>query len=118
MKTPLFAFLLVLLGLFSQCGRPEDPTPPANLLPRDKMVSMLIDVHLLESRVGAANLMQDSATALFDQQLQELYWRQEVSPEVFRASYEYYAIHDKDLEELYKVVIDSLEQREFRLQNK
>ncbi|GAA4384323.1 DUF4296 domain-containing protein [Hymenobacter koreensis] len=115
MKISLFAFLLLLLGLFTQCGRPEEPTPPAKLVPQDKMVALLIDIHLLEARVEAASMQADSARALFNQQLKDIYWRHEVEEDVFRQSYQYYAVHDKDLEQLYATVIDSLGQREIKL---
>ncbi|WP_400190280.1 DUF4296 domain-containing protein [Hymenobacter sp. B81] len=114
-KNPLSALLLLLgLVLFSQCDRPEDPVPPARLLPRDQMVRVLIDLHLTESRVEASNLSPDSAKALFNQQLRDLYWRHKVEEKVFRDSYHYYGIHDKDLEEIYTTVLDSLKQREYR----
>lgn len=89
---------------------------PANLIPRDKMVSLLVDLHLLEARTDAAALPSDSARALFRQQQKNVYWRYEVNDSAFVQSYRYYAVHEKDLDDIYATVVDSLALREARLQ--
>ncbi|GAA4355095.1 hypothetical protein GCM10023185_17640 [Hymenobacter saemangeumensis] len=96
------------------CQRPEEPAPPADLLPREKMVRLLTDIHLLEAQVENSRLTPDSARALYLAQHKDLLWRAEVSDSAFQRSYRYYAIHGKDLDEIYGAVIDTLERRERR----
>ncbi|RSK48863.1 DUF4296 domain-containing protein [Hymenobacter rigui] len=109
------SWLCALALLVTACQKPEEVPVPAQLIPRDKMVSLLVELHLLEARTDAAILPQDSARALFRQQQKDVYWRYEVTDSAFVQSYRYYAIHDKDLDEIYSTVVDSLSLREARL---
>ncbi|QJX45433.1 DUF4296 domain-containing protein [Hymenobacter taeanensis] len=108
-----FLYLLLILGAFlAGCQKPEDVAPPSKLLPQEKMVSLLVNIHILEAQVDASALPSDSARALFLQQQKVLFKRYEVTDSSFRQSYRYYAVHDKDLDDIYKIVIDSLGKRE------
>ncbi|GAB2792341.1 hypothetical protein GCM10027175_33720 [Hymenobacter latericoloratus] len=102
--------------LVTACQKADDIAPPRQLIPRDKMVSLLMELHTLEARTDAAGLPIDSARALFHEAQKNLYWRYEVNDSSFRQSYRYYAVHDKDLDEIYAQVVDSLALREVQLQ--
>ncbi|AYA35903.1 DUF4296 domain-containing protein [Hymenobacter oligotrophus] len=101
--------------LFSQCDRPEEPGRPAQLLPRDRMVRILVDLHLTEARVENAGTSPDTARAMFNRESVALYRRHNTTEAVFRQSMQYYAVHGKDLDEIYGVVIDSINAREVKL---
>ena len=104
--------LLLFLGLLaSSCEQPELAVPPRQLMPKGQMVSTLIALHLLETRVDGARLPPDSARALYNELQKNLLWSQNISDSVFRQSYRYYAIHEKDLDDIYGQVIDSLSRR-------
>ena len=107
--------LAPLLLALPACDRPEEPAPPAGLLPKDKMTALLADLHLLEAKVESSRLPIDSARALYLAQQKDLLWKNEVDDSVFHRSYRYYSIHGKDLDEIYGAVIDSLTNREARL---
>ena len=108
--------LLIPLGLaLPACQRPEDPPQPAHLLPKEKMVPLLADLHVLEARVETSRLPPDSARALFLTEQKTLFWQQEVTDSAFRRSYRYYGIHGKDLDGIYAAVIDTLKQRAAKL---
>ncbi|AMR25756.1 hypothetical protein A0257_00735 [Hymenobacter psoromatis] len=110
---------MLALGLLlaAGCGRPEQVPTPANLLPKEKMTTLLVQIHLLEARVETSRLPPDSARALFLSQQRDLMWRNGVSQtdSLFERSYRYYASHGKDLDEIYAGVIDSLSQREKKM---
>ena len=114
-KNRFVLLLLLLSGLVGACQKPEDVVPPRQLVPQSKMVGLLADIHVLEARVDAAALPTDSARALFRQQQKELFKRYNVTDSSFRQSYRYYAVHGKDLDDIYKTVVDSLGKRETRL---
>ncbi|MGI4872378.1 MAG: DUF4296 domain-containing protein [Janthinobacterium lividum] len=108
---------LPLSLLATACDRPEAPVPPPNLLSKQQVTSMLIAVHLLESRIESSRYAVDSARALFLSQERELLQKHHISTadSAFERSYRYYAVHDKDLEEIYAVVIDSLNAQAVKL---
>lgn len=91
---------------------------PELLLPKDKMTSLLTNLHLAEAQVEASRLSADSAKALFNQLRKDLFWRYETTDSAFYQSYRYYAVHDKDLDKIYGDVLDSLSLREMKLGEK
>ncbi|GAB3326076.1 hypothetical protein GCM10027511_35580 [Hymenobacter humi] len=97
------------------CQRPEEPPRPADLIPREKMISLLADLHVLEARVESSRLQADSSRALYLSQQKALLSKSQVTDSAFQRSYRYYGIHGKDLDEIYKAVIDTLNQREKKL---
>ena len=107
--------LPTLLLALPACQRPEEPPQPADLLPKEKMISLLADLHVLEARVESSRLQADSARALYLSQEKELLWKRSVTDSAFQRSYRYYFIHGKDLDDIYKAVIDTLGHREHKL---
>lgn len=81
------------------------------------MVSLLVQLHLLEAQIEASRLSPDSARALFQSKRKELLWKNNVSEtdSLLQHSYRYYALHNKDMNEIYKEVIDSLQARQTQL---
>lgn len=106
---------LLLSGLLSGCQTPEEVLPPQPLMPREQLVSLLADLHTLEARVEAAGLSPDSARALYLSQQKNILWRREVSDSLFQQSYRYYASHNKDLDEIYSLVVDTLAMRQVKV---
>ncbi|MDJ0365164.1 DUF4296 domain-containing protein [Hymenobacter sp. H14-R3] len=106
-----FLLGLGLLLALAGCGRPEQVLPPPNLLSKQEVTSLLIQFHLLESRLESSRLSPDSARALFLSQQLLVLQRHHVptADSAFERSYRYYSTHAKDLDEIYVGVIDSLE---------
>lgn len=86
--------------------------PPSQLASKTQMVSVLTDLHILEARVEAARLSTDSARALYNEQQRMVLQQHQMTDSVFRQSYRYYAIHEKDLDNIYAQITDSLTLRE------
>jgi hypothetical protein len=107
----------LLLALLTGCAMPEEVKPPPQLLSKDEMVTLLVQLHLLEARVESSRLSPDSARALFQQQKSEILRKSNVSEKdsVLQRSYRFYAVNHKDMDEIYKLVIDSLEHRATKL---
>ena len=115
-KTLLSYALLFLSLLLSSCDRPEMAVPPTNLLSKEQMRSVLIDLHILEARIESGRLSTDSARALYNEQERVVLQQHQVTDSAFQQSYRYYAIHDKDLDGIYGEIIDSLAAREKKLE--
>jgi hypothetical protein len=109
--------LIGLLALLSSCAMPEEVKPPPQLLSKDELVTLLVQLHLLEARVESSRLSPDSARALFQQQKSEILRKNNISEKdsVLQRSYRFYAVNHKDMDDIYKVVIDSLEHRAAKL---
>ena len=107
--------LAPLLLALPACQRPEEPPRPADLLPKERMVLLLADLHLLEARVENSRLPPDSSRALYLTQQKDLLCKRAVSDSAFQRSYRYYGIHGKDLDDIYGAVIDTLGRREAKL---
>ena len=107
----------LLLALLTGCAIPEEVKPPPQLLSKDELTTLLVQLHLLEARVESSRLTPDSARALFQQQKSEILRKSNVSEKdsVLQRSYRFYAINRKDMDEIYKNVVDSLERRAAKL---
>ena len=94
------------------CQRPEEPLRPADLLPKQQLIPLIADLHLLEARVEGSRLSPDSSRALYLSEQKILLAKRGVSDSTFQRSYRYYGIHGKDLEDIYGAVVDTLKERE------
>ena len=108
--------LAPLLLALPACDRPEDPLAPADLLPKERLIPLLADLHELEARIESSRLSPDSARALYLSQQKAVLRKREVTDSAFQRSYRYYRIHGKDLNEIYKTVIDTLTRREVKFE--
>lgn len=103
----LFLFLTIL----ASCIEPEKP--PANLIPKERMVEILIDLHLSEARVGQFNFRTyDSTKALYSDYEMDIFKKYKVDSAAYNKSYQYYLQNTKMMEDIYTAVVDSLSLRE------
>ena len=107
--SPLLSALLLTLAA---CQRPEETPRPADLLPKERLISLLADVHQLEAQVENSRLSTDSARALFLAEQKKLLWQRKATDSSLQHSYRYYGSHGKDLPEIYQAVIDTLKERQ------
>jgi len=77
-------------------------------LPKDKMINILIEIHLLEEKVNQLNYSEDSLRNIYELFEKEIFEKYDVSDEEYRKSYSYYFFDPKQLDEIYQSVIDSL----------
>nr|WP_262906074.1 DUF4296 domain-containing protein [Hymenobacter terricola] len=88
------------------------------MLPKEKLIPLLADLHVLEARVENSRLPVDSSRALYQAQQKDLLWKRDITDSAFQRSYRYYSIHGKDLDAIYGAVIDTLTKREAHLDPK
>jgi hypothetical protein len=112
----LAALLPFFLLTLAACQRPEETPQPADLLPKERMASLLADLQQLEAQVENSHLAPDSARALYLAEQKNLFWKTKVTDSTLQRSYRYYAAHGKDLPELYQAVVDTLKGRQQKLE--
>ena len=119
MKSTLTNFFLSagLLLAAAGCARPEQVLPPPDVLSKEEVISLLVQFHVLESRIESSRLAPDSARALFQTMHDEVLRRRQLkaADSTFERSYRYYAMNGKDLDGIYAAVIDSLAAREKKM---
>lgn len=98
-----FFYLAMLCVLMMACS--ESDTPPANIIPQDKMKVILFDVLRMQEYAGIKyGRDTNAANANMPVMLQQVFSIYKVSKEDFYSSFRYYEAHpDKN-----KVLLDSL----------
>ena len=109
-------FLVLILLTVLSCG--ESDNKPDDILPKEKMVEMLIDIHILESEIQNLRIKKDSSHLLYNSFEREIFKKNNVDQEVYRRSFEYYLNDVDGMEKIYDVVIDSLNYMEKSLKEK
>lgn len=109
-------FLVIILLTVLSCGESENK--PEKLLPKAKMVEMLIDIHILESEMQNLRLKKDSSQLLYNSFERDIFKNNNVDKEAYLRSFEYYLDDVDAMEEIYNVVIDSLNFMEKSLKEK
>ena len=102
---------VILLSL--SCSKKE--RVPEGVLSQGQMVSVLSELYIVEQKISTLGVKRDSLTQLFDAMKGRVFEETGVQESVFEKSLDYYVDHPKSLEEIYTVLIDSLNLREQRL---
>lgn len=110
--TPTFCYALVVLtGLVMACG-PTGDERPDKLIPADKMADILTEVHLAESRVSRLGLASvDSSNLVYKHLERGIYKKFGVDTSAYSNSYIYYASHPREMEGVYKRVVENLKKK-------
>jgi hypothetical protein len=109
-----FFALVMSFASFMSCGTPEVKRPEY-ILSQEEMVKALAEVYIAEQKVNRLSLSGDSGTVVFGTMEKKVFENLNVPDSVFRASFDYYMDHPKEMEMIYAVLIDSLQLREQRV---
>ena len=82
------------------------------MLSEDKMVEVLIDIHLTEGITSAMPVAYDSSKVLYNLLEKDVFLKHDVSDSVFTQSLLYYLQDPAEMEQIYSRVVDSLVVRE------
>ena len=113
MRTKLLILCYVVL---LACGKEE--RVPEDVLPKEKMVSFLIDIYVAEGKVQNLRVSRDSAIALFEVYEEKLFEEHDIDKDTYVKSMSYYYDHPQKLELIYETVLDSLNLKEQQLKEK
>lgn len=105
-----FILFIISLACFS-CAK-NKPEVPEELIPKEKMVEIIMDVYIAESRVNNFYLEKDSAENLYAEFEKRVFEKHEVSETTYIESYKYYLDDLKAMDEIYGALVDSLSLRE------
>jgi len=95
--------LMLFVGI--ACSKQEIPE---GILSEDKMVEVLIDIHLAEGMVSSFPIHYDSSRLLYPYFENEVFLKHDIADTVFKKSLEYYMLDIKTMDRIYARTIDSL----------
>ena len=99
-------FLFLTFFLIFTCK--NDTIDNKKYISKEKMVNILIDIHLIEEKVNQLNFSKDSSIVMFDMLEKEIFQKYNITDEDYRKSYSHYFFNPKELDDIYQSVIDSL----------
>lgn len=102
--------LMISAGLVS-CGGDE---PPEGILSKKQMVRILSEIYLAEDKTTRLSLQRDSSLQVFDTLQSKIFKKMSTSDTVFKKSLDYYWNRPEEMEQIYEILIDSLNLREQR----
>lgn len=97
--------------LLAACAAPERP---ADVLTPERMVQVLMEVHIAEEKVNRLGISADSAIVFVEAMKPLIYTKFGVADTTFERSLNYYIDRPKELQLIYSAVVDSLQLREQR----
>lgn len=101
--------IFLLISILAACTYQQGPPPPDDLVPPDKMISFLVDLHLAEAKMSYGDIRQaDSLEIVFRNYERFLFDKYGIEDSAYYRSYEYYLTNMDQLHEIYGAVVDSL----------
>ncbi|MCU0451084.1 MAG: DUF4296 domain-containing protein [Bernardetiaceae bacterium] len=113
MKNRVWALLLSCL-LACEQTEPERQ-PPAKLLPKAQVASIMAEAMVAEAVVSVSGLAFADALARYDRYERDIVRRHQTDTLAFRQSYYYYSRNADDMEQLVQAINDTLTARRARL---
>lgn len=105
----LFCILFCLCLL--SCQQQTDDKP-ANMVPQQKMVRILADIHTAEAQIERSVSYPDTALVIYAEEQAKILKKHGVKQQAFKETYRYYLTHLEEMDKLYEIVVDTLSVRE------
>ncbi len=104
----LFPFFLFLIS----CQGEKKETKPAYVIDQDKMVSIMVDMHIVETASNLKVFNPDSAQQMYQNDFASIYLTHEVTKAKFDSSLAYYATQTDEMNVIYDRILEELSQLE------
>ncbi len=101
---------LVIALAFGLACSPENP--PEGILPEDKMVEILVDIHMAEGIASSLTIPYDSSRKVYPLLEKQVFQKHQIEDSVFLRSFTYYLRNSATMERIYARTIDSLAVKE------
>lgn len=103
-----YAWAVVLL-LMACSG--QDATPPADVLPRARFKSILLEAQLIEARMNHELVIAHFTSIPGDQYYGEMFKAQGTTKEQFQRSFAYWSGRPDDMKAIYEEIVAELSRR-------
>jgi hypothetical protein len=103
-------FIIILLSSIG-CKHIADDKP-AGLVPQDQMIQILADIHIADAVVDQKSGQQATNLPLTNALYTRIFQNYHITAAQYKASYKYYEVHPKLMDDIYTQVITELSKRE------
>ncbi|MBA2422768.1 MAG: DUF4296 domain-containing protein [Chitinophagales bacterium] len=104
---PFFLAAIVIIICLPSCNR-EPVLLPEDILSREKMIEILVAVHLVESSGDSRGFSMREANKLIAVRYESVMKNHGTTFNQFKASFDYYMQHPDQFDEIYQEVINQL----------
>lgn len=88
---------------------------PQDIIPKEKMIMVMADIHLLEARIQMDNLgYNDSSRAIAYSGYQYIFKKNNIDAKVFKRSFDFYVDHPVLMADMYKDILTELSRRQMK----
>jgi len=98
-------FSAMFVSTFVGCKKEERPK---DVLDKQQLSSLMIDLYLTEARLSGYPIIRDSSLKLFLPHESALLAKRNLSDSTLRKTYAYYLEHPNEFDQVYDIIIDSL----------
>lgn len=110
--TKLFFAALCPCIILVSCSKKEEKIPE-NILPKEKMIHVMVDVQIAEAAIQNKNLnLNDSTKAIAAGYYRNLFEKNKITEQQFRESFLYYSHHLDLWSKIYEEVINELSKKQ------
>lgn len=101
--------IILILSFGWSCSGDADPV---GLLSEDKMVDILVDIHMAEGMASSLPIPYDSSKKIYPLLEKEVFRKHQIPDSVYMESFQYYLRNSAIMERIYARTIDSLALKE------
>jgi hypothetical protein len=112
------ALLSVLLLVYACSSKDNKTRIPDNIIPPDKMVSIIVDFHLVEASLSQSQQNHEDVNQLSNYRYNSIFQKHKINRIQLGESIMFYTDHMKDLEAIYKEVVVELSTTQSRIISK
>ncbi len=110
LKIDLRNIFLTALVIVCSCSNTNEPE---NLISREKMVKVMTEIHILESKMSKVQVEPlDSTQAVYDHYEGLLFEDLGITKDQYEISFNYYVDNPNEFEKIYQAVVDTLMERD------
>lgn len=104
-------FLFLMISLFISCAGKKEDDVKENVLPKEKFISLLIDMYMLEGKYSHQALMDQASYEKGVDDYMQLFKKHGTDKETVDNTFTHYAQDTVVMNEIFTVVLDSLNLR-------
>ena len=105
-------FLLVM-----SCSSKKEKDAPDNLLGKENMVKVMMDIQVADAAINLSNYGQGNYPNDKKKLFAEIYAKHKITRKQFEESFSYYVDHPDEFEKIYDDVIEGLSKRQAEMVN-